>query len=91
MFSSPIQCTKNSVVYEIISSLPLPAENSTLNTGADDLATMAANTAREKLKSSDEDQWDPNSAFDRYVKVKLEVPRPISKDYSVTASCRKNA
>ena len=31
---------------------------------------MAANTAREKIKSSsDEDKWDPNSAFDRYVKV----------------------
>ena len=32
--------TKNSVVYEIISSLPLPAENSTLDSGADDLATL---------------------------------------------------
>ena len=96
IFSTPVQCTKNSVVYEIISSLPLPAENSTLDSGADDLgpgfelgqvglvwpldpemgnwkpiqATMAANTAREKIKSSsDEDKWDPNSAFDRYVKV----------------------
>ena len=92
-FRTPVQCTKNSVVYEIISSLPLPAENSTLDSGADDLgpgfefgqvglgrpemgywkpiqATMAANTAREKIKSSsDEDKWDPNSAFDRYVKV----------------------
>ena len=36
-FSTPVQCTKNSVVYEIISSLPLPAENSTLDSGADDL------------------------------------------------------
>ena len=35
---------------------------------------MAANTAREKIKSSsDEDKWDPNSAFDRYVKVCSEV------------------
>ena len=37
VFSTPVQCTKNSVVYEIISSLPLPAENSTLDSGADDL------------------------------------------------------
>jgi len=36
-FRTPVQCTKNSVVYEIISSLPLPAENSTLDSGADDL------------------------------------------------------
>ena len=58
-------------MYEIISTLPLPAENSTLDSGADDLATQAANAAREKLKStSDEDMWDPNTAFDRYVKVK---------------------
>ena len=38
--STPVRVTKNSVVYEIISSLPLPAENSTLDSGADDLATL---------------------------------------------------
>ena len=40
VFSTPVQCTKNSVVYEIISSLPLPAENSTLDSGADDLGSV---------------------------------------------------
>ena len=39
---------KNAVVYEIISSLPLPAENATLDSGADDLASMAAATAKVK-------------------------------------------
>ena len=40
--STPVRVTKNSVVYEIISSLPLPAENSTLDSGADDLATLGS-------------------------------------------------
>ena len=70
VFSTVTRFLRNSVVYEIISTLPLPAENSTLDSGADDLATQAANAAREKLKStSDEEMWDPNTAFDRYVKV----------------------
>ena len=64
---------RNSVVYEIISTLPLTAENSTLDNGADDLATMiSATNSREKMgSSSEEDLWDPNTAFDRYVKVKI--------------------
>lgn len=74
LFSTATRFLRNSVVYEIISTLPLPAENSTLDSGADDLATQAANAAREKLKStSDEDMWDPNTAFDRYVKVKKKL------------------
>ena len=69
-FSSAARFVRNAVVYEIISTLPLPAENATLDSGTDDLATQAANAAREKLRStSDEEMWDPNTAFDRYVKV----------------------
>ena len=56
-------------MYEIISSLPLPAENATLDSGADDLATAAASMGRIDKTNDESDQWDPNSAFDRYVKV----------------------
>lgn len=73
--SSNIRYTKNSVVYEIISTLPLPAENMTLDAGADDLAEMAANTARERTDSTSEEMWDPNTAFDRYVKSLQTVER----------------
>lgn len=68
-FSSNIRYTKNSVVYEIISTLPLPADNHTLDAGADDLASLAAASTRERTESTSEDMWDPNTAFDRYVKV----------------------
>ena len=56
-------------MYEIISTLPLPAENHTLDAGADDLASLAAASARERTESTSEEMWDPNTAFDRYVKV----------------------
>ena len=73
-FSSNIRYTKNSVVYEIISTLPLPADNHTLDAGADDLASLAAASTRERTESTSEEMWDPNTAFDRYVKVRFLFP-----------------
>lgn len=72
-FSSNIRYTKNSVVYEIISTLPLPADNHTLDAGADDLASLAAVSTRERTESTSEEMWDPNTAFDRYVKVAFSL------------------
>ena len=79
-------------MYEIISSLPLPADNATLDSGADDLATAAAAMGRIDKTSNDEsDQWDPNSAFDRYVKVGRIKTYIIKTIYSVATISRKNA
>jgi len=33
------------------------------------LASLAAASTRERAESTSEEMWDPNTAFDRYVKV----------------------